>query len=58
MRPRSRPRATIYRKIKRFRRYFGKHPDEWTMVDIGLDPEAYCREAERVAAEKAAGNSK
>lgn len=34
-------RATIYRKIKRFRRLFGKHPDEWTMEGIVVDPEAY-----------------
>ena len=46
--------ATIYRKIKRFRRVFGVHPDEWSVVGITLDPEAYWAEAERKRAEKAA----
>ena len=47
-------RATIYRKIKRFRKFFGVHPDEFKMVGITLDPEAYWAEAERVEAERAA----
>jgi hypothetical protein len=34
-------RATIYRKIKRFRTVFGQHPDEFTMPGVTLDPEAY-----------------
>lgn len=46
-------RATIYRKVGRFRRAFGKHPDEFTMPGITLDPAAYWAEAERLRAEKA-----
>lgn len=34
-------RATIYRKIKRFRMAFGQHPDEFTMAGVTIDPEAY-----------------
>lgn len=34
-------RATIYRKIKRFRHFTGVHPDEWTVEGITIDPEAY-----------------
>lgn len=33
--------ATIYRKVKRFRRVFGAHPDEFTIPGITVDPEAY-----------------
>ena len=51
-------RATIYRKIKRFRRVFGQHPDEFTLVGVTLDPEAYWAEVERKNAEKAAPASK
>lgn len=46
-------RATIYRKIKRFRRVFGTHPDEWTCAGITLDPKAYWAEAKRRAEAKA-----
>jgi hypothetical protein len=45
-------RATIYRKIKRFRQLFGVHPDEWEVVGIKLDPEAYWAEAERKKSEQ------
>lgn len=33
--------ATIYRKIARFRRLFGKHPDEFTMAGVKIDPLSY-----------------
>jgi len=51
-------RATIYRKISRFRRAFGKHPDEFTMPGITLDPQAYWADAERLRTEKAAQGGK
>jgi hypothetical protein len=34
-------RATIYRKLKRFRTVFGKHPDEYTVVGVELDRQAF-----------------
>jgi hypothetical protein len=44
-------RATIYRKIKRFRLLFGAHPDEYEFPGITLDPEAYwAAAAERAGA--------
>jgi hypothetical protein len=33
--------ATIYRKINRFRRTFGQHPDEFKMPGVTIDPAAY-----------------
>lgn len=42
-------RATIYRKIKRFRLVFGMHPDEFTIDGITLDPEAYWAKAREAA---------
>lgn len=32
---------TIYRRLKRFRLVFKKHPDEYSMVGVSLDPEAF-----------------
>jgi len=49
--------ATIYRKVKRFRRVFGMHPDEYTMEGITLDPEAYWAEAARRNADKQADST-
>jgi hypothetical protein len=34
-------RATIYRKVKRFRDLFGVHPDEYEMPGIEIDRDAY-----------------
>lgn len=34
-------RATIFRKVKRFRQVFGAHPDEWEFPGISVDPKAY-----------------
>lgn len=34
-------RATIYRKIKRFRTTFGEHPDQFTMPGVSIDAAAY-----------------
>jgi hypothetical protein len=34
-------RATIYRKLKRFRLVFHKHPDEFELVGVNLDLEAF-----------------
>jgi len=48
-------RATIYRKIKRFRQVFGSHPDEWTMDGVTIDPEAYWAAADEK--NKATGES-
>ena len=40
-------RATIYRKIKRFRIAFGAHPDEFEMDGVTIDPEAYWKSAQK-----------
>ncbi|MGD9702497.1 MAG: hypothetical protein AB7Q42_09680 [Acidimicrobiia bacterium] len=34
-------RATVYRKISRFRQIFGVHPDEFEMPGVTIDPAAY-----------------
>lgn len=34
-------RATIFRKVKRFRVIFGSHPDEYAFPGINVDPKAY-----------------
>ena len=34
-------RATIYRKISRFRRAFGQHPDEFKMPGVTIDVAEY-----------------
>ena len=34
-------RATIYRKLKRFRTVFHKHPDEYRIEGVSLDPKAF-----------------
>jgi len=34
-------RATIYRKLKRFRTAFGTHPDEYKVVGVDLNPQAF-----------------
>jgi len=34
-------RATIYRKISRFRQAFGAHPDEFEFPGVNIDAEAY-----------------
>ena len=38
-------RATIFRKVKRFRQLFGAHPDEYSFPGITLDPKAYWESA-------------
>lgn len=45
-------RATIYRKIKRFRTFTGMHPDEWTVEGITIDPEAYWAAAAEASEEQ------
>lgn len=40
-------RATIYRKIKRFRNAFGVHPDEYEFPGIAIDASAYWASAEK-----------
>ncbi len=32
---------TIYRRLKRFRQVFGQHPDDYVVVGVDLDPEAF-----------------
>ena len=32
---------TIYRKLKRFRQLLGKHPDEFKLAGVKLEPPAY-----------------
>jgi len=34
-------RATIYRKLKRFRTVFNMHPDEYKVVGVSLDRQAF-----------------
>lgn len=34
-------RRTIYRRLKKFRLAFGKHPDEYQLVGVDLDPKAF-----------------
>jgi len=34
-------RRTIYRRLKAFRLAFGKHPDEYELVGVDLDPKAF-----------------
>jgi hypothetical protein len=34
-------RATIFRKVSRFRRVFGQHPDEYRMAGVNIDLAAY-----------------
>ena len=34
-------RATIYRKVSKFRRIFGQHPDDYQFPGVSVDPEAY-----------------
>jgi hypothetical protein len=34
-------RATIFRKVSRFRRVFGQHPDEYRMAGVNFDLDAY-----------------
>jgi len=34
-------RATIYRKLSKFRLIFGVHPDEYEFVGVSVDPRAY-----------------
>lgn len=42
-------RASIYRRISRFRKITGKHPDEWVMPGVAIDVKEYL-EADRVIA--------
>ena len=46
---------TIYRRLKRFRLVFGKHPDDYAVVGVDLDPEAFWK---RYLAEPAKGNER
>jgi len=32
---------TIYRRLKRFRMVFGKHPDEYEISGVELDPQVF-----------------
>jgi hypothetical protein len=34
-------RTTIFRRVKRFRQVFGKHPDEFSLSGVSIDVEAY-----------------
>ena len=34
-------RATIFRKISKFRTVFGQHPDEYRFAGVEVDPKAY-----------------
>jgi hypothetical protein len=38
-------RATIFRRVKRFRTVFGAHPDEFEMPGVEFDPAAYWKHA-------------
>jgi hypothetical protein len=38
-------RSTIFRKVARFRRVFGKHPDEFTLPGVTIDVGEYVRSA-------------
>lgn len=40
-------RATIYRKIKRFRSVFGVHPDEYVMPGVTIDAATYWASSEK-----------
>lgn len=42
-------RASIYRRVSRFRKITGQHPDEWQMPGVTVDVKAYL-EADRVIA--------
>jgi hypothetical protein len=41
---------TIYRKLKRFRQIMGKHPDEFKLTGVKLNPPAYWDEYAKVRA--------
>lgn len=45
-------RATIFRKVNRFRTVFGAHPDEFRMPGVKLDPAAYWKHAAQSARKK------
>jgi hypothetical protein len=47
-------RATIYRKLKRFRMVFHKHPDEYKVVGVTLDPKEFWEHYLRPRAEREA----
>lgn len=34
-------RTTIFRRVKRFRQVMGKHPDDFTLPGVTINPEAY-----------------
>lgn len=36
-------RASIYRRIAMFRKFFGVHPDDYVMPGVDIDIEAYLR---------------
>ena len=38
-------RATIFRKVNRFRTVFGEHPDEFVIPGVKLDPATYWKHA-------------
>lgn len=40
-------RATVFRKVKRFRQLFGEHPDEFSFPGISVDPKTYWQSAEK-----------
>ena len=42
-------RATIFRKVKRFRTIMKKHPDEFTLTGVRIDAAAYWKAAARNA---------
>ena len=44
--------ATIFRKVKRFRRVFKQHPDDFVFPGITIDAQAYWDDAERRRAER------
>jgi hypothetical protein len=40
-------RSSIYRRIRAFRRYYGTHPDEFELVGVAIDVEAYVKGPEK-----------
>jgi hypothetical protein len=42
-------RASIYRRISRFRRITGKHPDEFELPGVTLDLQAYLEDQRFIA---------
>lgn len=41
--------STIWRKVAKFRKMFGVHPDEATFAGVTIDPKLFWNSAETVA---------